>query len=63
MAVFCAKRRNDAIQLPEGPMTVRINSQQATSSSSRTAIVLPAVLFCAILIFAVVVTLRYAGGG
>jgi hypothetical protein len=51
--------------MPEGPMTDHINSPLPTSNvtPSRTAIVLPAILFSAILIFAIVVTLRYAGGG
>ena len=46
-------------------MTARTTSPHTPSNDvpNRTAVVLPAILFCAILIFAVVVTLRYAGGG
>jgi hypothetical protein len=43
-------------------MTARTTSP-SPSNTNRAAVVLPAILFCAILIFAVVVTLRYAGGG
>lgn len=56
---------NHPIELEESPMTDRITSPHTTekSGANRTAILLPAVLFAVILAFAIVVTLRYAGGG
>jgi hypothetical protein len=64
-ALLRAQVRNHPIKRSEGPMTARTTSPQtpSNSASSRTAVVLPAILFCVILVFAIVVTLRYAGGG